>query len=223
MQSLKSAVKKSIPDNYVPGMIEMYYKLRSVLYSGNELTCPCCGGNFSTFLPYGMTNPQENSQCPRCGCVERHRILWLYLQNKTDFFKDKLKVLHFAPEYWFQKQFKNLPNLDYITTDLFDKLAMVKMDITNITYEDNQFDVILCSHVLEHIPDEHKAMTELRRILKPSGWAILQVPLDTRLEKTFEDPGIVSPEDRRKAFGQEDHVRFHGLDYQDRLKKPDLK
>lgn len=223
MNSLKSVVKNSIPENYLPGMIGMYYNLRSLFYIGNEVTCPCCGGSFSKFLAYGGDNPQEDSQCPRCGGVERHRILWLYLQNKTNFFKDDLKVLHFAPEYWFQKNFKNLPNLEYITTDLFDRLAMVKMDITNITYEDNQFDVILCSHVLEHIPDEHKAISELLRILKPSGWAILQVPLDTRREKTFEDPSIVSPEDRRRNFGQEDHVRLHGLDYKERLEKAGFK
>ena len=223
MNSLKSAIKSNTPKNYVPVMIEMYYKLRSVLYTGNEVACPCCGGNFSKFLPYGFNNPQEDSQCPRCGCVERHRILWLYLQNKTNFFKDKLKVLHFAPEHWFQKSFKSLPNLDYITTDLFDRLAMVKMDITNITYEDNQFDVILCNHVLEHIPDEHKAMKELLRILKPNGWAILQVPLDLRLEKTFEDSNIVSREDREKFFGQYDHVRLYGLDYKDKLEEAGFK
>ncbi len=223
MNSLKSVVKNSIPENYLPGMIGMYYNLRSLLYIGNEVTCPCCGGTFSKFLAYGSDEPQEDSQCPRCGGVERHRILWLYLQNKTNFFKDRLKVLHFAPEYWFQKNFKNLPNLEYITTDLFDRLAMVKMDITNITYEDNQFDVILCSHVLEHIPDEHKAISELLRILKPSGWAILQVPLDTRREKTFEDTSIVSPEDRKRNFGQKDHVRLHGLDYKERLEKAGFK
>ena len=131
--------------------------------------------------------------------------------------------MHFAPEYWFQKNFKSLPNLDYITTDLFDRLAMVKMDITNITYEDNQFDVILCNHVLEHIPDEHKAMKELLRILKPNGWAILQVPLDLRLEKTFEDSNIVSREDREKFFGQYDHVRLYGLDYKDKLEEAGFK
>jgi predicted SAM-dependent methyltransferase len=116
-----------------------------------------------------------------------------------------------------------MSNLDYVSADINSPLAMVKMDITNIPCEDNSFDTILCSHVLEHVMDDQKAMRELFRVLKPEGWAILQVPIDCERDKTFEDPNIVSPEDREKFFGLSDHVRVYGLDYKDRLEKAGFK
>ncbi|WP_293138876.1 class I SAM-dependent methyltransferase [Okeania sp. SIO3I5] len=151
--------------------------------------------------------------------MKRHRLLWLYLKNKTNFFDEDLKVLHFAPEYSFYRRFANQKNLDYISADLYSPRAMVKMDITNILYEDNLFDVIICSHVLEHIPDDRKAMSELWRVLKHGGWAILQVPIDINSQETLEDPNIQSPEDRLRFYGLEDHVRMYGLDYKDRLEE----
>jgi SAM-dependent methyltransferase len=144
--------------------------------------------------------------------------LWFYLKNQTNFFCESLKVLHFSPEYCLQKKFKKQPNLDYLSADLASPLAMTKIDITNIPYEDNTFDAILCSHVLEHIPDDRQAMKELLRVLKPGGWAILQVPIDRKREKTFEDPTVTSPEERERLFWQHDHVRLYGLDYPDRLR-----
>ena len=193
--------------------------LKSLMYVGKEVTCPCCNRSFRKFLHAGEVVLRKNALCPRCESLERHRLLWLYLKNKTNFFTDKLRVLHFAPEYFFQKTFKSMPNLDYISADLILPLAMVKMDITNIVYGDNSFDVILCCHVLEHIIDEHRALTELFRVLKPSGWAILQVPIDLNRDKTFEDANIVMPEERERFFGQKDHVRIYGRDYKDRLEK----
>ncbi len=180
--------------------------------------CPCCGGSFRSFIS-GGPNLRPNACCPRCGSLERHRLLWLYLQQKTNLFRDKLRVLHFAPEKIFQDALRTLPNLDYVSADLYSPLAMVKMDITDITFPDDSFDVILCSHVLEHIPDDRKAMAELYRVLKPGGWAILQVPIDPKLDTTYEDPSIVTPEERKRHFGQDDHVRWYGRDYGDRLKQ----
>jgi len=112
-----------------------------------------------------------------------------------------------------------MPNLDYLSADFAAEWAMEKMDITDIQYVDNTFDAILCNHVLEHIPDDKKAMKELSRVLKPNGWAILQVPLDPNLDKTFEDPSVTSPEERKRVFGQKDHVRIYGKDYKDRLEE----
>ncbi len=188
------------------------------MYIGKQVTCSCCNGSFRKFLSYGV-KARENALCPRCESLERHRLLWLYLKNKTNFFTDNLRVLHFAPEYFFQKTFKSMPNLDYISADLTSPFAMVKMDITNIVYEDNSFDVILCCHVLEHIIDDNRALMELFRVLKPGGWAILQAPIDLKRDKTFEDTNIVIPKDRERIFGQEDHVRIYGRDYKDRLEK----
>jgi SAM-dependent methyltransferase len=129
-----------------------------------------------------------NSKCPGCGASERHRHLWLYLQNRTELFSEPLRVLHFAPEWIIQKKLRRSPNLDYVSADLDPHSALVKMDITNITYPDESFDVVPCSHVLEHVWDDRKAMNELQRILKPGGWAIVLVPIDYKRAETFEDP-----------------------------------
>lgn len=195
---------------------------RGFQYSGTQVNCPCCGGNFREFLPFGVQT-RKNAQCPRCLCLERHRLLWLYFQEKTNLFKDNLKVLHIAPEKWFQKKLKSLSNLDYLSADLDSSWAMENMDITDINYPDNTFDVILCNHVLEHIPDDHKAMQELYRVLKQGGWAILQVPMDNTKVTTFEDKNITSPEERLRFFGQQDHVRIYGQDYKNRLENAGFK
>lgn len=218
MASLKTVAKSVVPDKYYLEMREMFFTLRSVFYSGQQFICPCCGGHFRKFLPCGV-NPRPNAKCPKCGSLERHRLVWLYLKEKTNLFNENLKMLHIAPEILFAKRFSHTPNIDYISADLSSPLAMVKMDITNIEYEENYFDVILCNHVLEHVIDEQKAMKELLRVLKPNGWAILQVPLDSKRDKTFEDPTIVLPEDRERLFGQDDHVRVYGRDYKNRLEK----
>jgi SAM-dependent methyltransferase len=150
--------------------------------------------------------------------LERHRLLWLYLKNETDFFSSKLKILHFAPEQAFYKRFRKLSNLDYTTTDMNSPLADVKADICNLPFNDNEFDVILCNHVLEHIPDDTKAMEELYRILKPNGWGVFQIPQDLNRETTFEDNTITDRNERAKIFGQYDHVRVYGRDYFEKLR-----
>ena len=139
------------------------------------------------------------------------------MNQKTEFFSARLRVLHFAPEDLFQRTFRALPNLEYISADLENPSAMVKMDITDIRFDDDSFDVIMCIHVLEHIIDDRKAMRELFRVLKKGGWAILQTPIER--ETTYEDPGIVTPRERKRAFGKEDHVRKYGRDYVDRLEE----
>lgn len=192
--------------------------VRAFLYRGNRVVCPCCRGYFRTFLSYGHCHiPNINMRCPGCGTYERHRLLLLYLQQRTRFFVDQLRVLHVAPEAILQSRFRRLPNLDYVSVDLDSPLAMVHMDITRLALQDNQFDVIFCSHVLEHIPNDQQAMRELYRVLKPGGWAIMLVPIDTTQESTFEDPSIVLPQERERYFGQHDHVRLYGRDYIQRL------
>ena len=151
--------------------------------------------------------------------LERHRLLWLYLKHETNFFTAPLKVLHFAPEQAFYKKFKKLKNLEYTTTDLNSPLADVKADICALPFKDHSFDVILCNHVLEHIPDDRKALNELYRILKPSGWGIFQIPQDLKREVTYEDNSITDKKERARIFGQYDHVRIYGGDYLDRLEE----
>ncbi len=189
-------------------------------YAEMSCYCPCCNSYFCKFLPFGVkTNLRANARCPVCGSLERLRLLWLYLKNKTNLYAADLRVLHFAPEYILHKKLKSMPNIDYISADLSSSLAMVKTDITDILFTDNSFDVIICSHVLEHISDDRRAMRELYRVLKPGGWAVLQVPIDTNRNVTFEDPEIVTPEDRHRNFGNYDHVRLYGLDFGKRLRE----
>ena len=192
----------------------------ALLLKGNTFTDPIDGKSFRMFLPYGYGTQRNNVLSPSTLSLERHRLLWLYLQNETDFFtaKEKKNVLHFAPEQEFYKRFKKLKNIQYTTTDLFSPLADVKADICNLPFEDNQYDVLFCNHVLEHIPDDTKAMQELYRVLKPGGMAILQIPQDLNRAITFSDDSITDEKERAAIFGQYDHVRVYGRDYFDKLR-----
>lgn len=204
-----------------PFLIRLSYLARPILklaLRGNTYQDPIDGSGFRKFLPYGYENQRENVLSPSTLSLERHRLLWLYLKNETGFFRDALKVLHFAPEQAFYKRFRNLPNLDYTTTDLNSPLADIKADICNLPFKDNTYEFILCNHVLEHIPDDTKAMEEIYRILKPGGTAILQIPQDLTRQKTFEDNSITSKKERAKIFGQYDHVRVYGRDFFDKLR-----
>ena len=155
--------------------------------------------------------------------MERHRLLWLYLDRKTTFLTDSIRVLHIAPEQVFYKKFKSFSHWDYTTSDLHSPLADVKADICALPFEDNSYDFILCNHVLEHIPNDLKAMEELYRVLKPGGTAILQVPLEEDRENAFEDDAITDQQERTRIFGQYDHVRVYGQDYYNRLEKVGFK
>lgn len=206
-----------------PLLIRLSYVARPVLaflLKGNTFTDPIDGRSFKMFLPYGYGKQRNNVLSPSSLSLERHRLLWLYLQNETDFFTSKTlkNVLHFAPEQAFYKMFKNQKNIHYTTTDLLSPLADVKADICNLPFKDTTYDVILCNHVLEHIPDDTKAMQELYRVLKPGGMAILQIPQDLKRATTFADDSIVDQKERAKIFGQYDHVRVYGRDYFDKLR-----
>lgn len=190
-----------------------------VLFRGSECYDPVNKKSYRLFLPYGYGKQRSNALCPGTFSLERHRQLWLWLENETDFFSKKLSVLHIAPEQCFISRFKKQKNLDYVTADLHSPIVDVKADICHLPFADNAFDVILCNHVLEHIPDDAKAMRELYRVLRPGGFGVLQVPLKNSLDKTFEDPGITDPKERQRLFGQYDHVRQYGMDYFHRLEE----
>lgn len=177
--------------------------------------CPVCRKSFSRFRKYRL---REDAQCPYCQARERHRLLWLYLTTSTDLFDGTpKKVIHIAPELCFVSRLRKCLGDGYLTVDLYARHAMEKMDITNIEYPDHSFDVILCSHVLEHVQDDKRAMREFFRVLKNSGWAILLVPITA--DKTFESSTILDSQERMEAFGQEDHVRMYGPDFVDRLRE----
>lgn len=194
----------------------------------NEVMCPICGWSGKRFLPFGVIT-RENALCPQCNSLERHRLYYFYLLNKINANK-KLKVCHFAPENSIKNTFSIFKNIEYVSCDIVPGRAMCIQDITNITFDDNLFDIIFCSRVLEHIEDDIKAMKELRRILNPNGFAIIQVPLYNKnmhgedLESTYENFLITSPEEREKEFGQSDHVRLYEKnDYIKRLSSSGFK
>jgi SAM-dependent methyltransferase len=202
-------------------MIRVSYLLSPLLaffLRGDTFTDPIDGKSYRTFLPYGYERVRENVLAPGTLSLERHRLFWLYLSNKTEFFSKQIRVLHFAPEQAFLKRFKKLKNITYTTTDLNSPIADVKADICALPFEDHSYDFIICNHVLEHIPDDTKAMQELYRVLAPGGTAILQVPYDRNRAETFTDDSITDQKERAAIFGQYDHVRVYGMDYFDKLR-----
>ncbi|WP_095069266.1 class I SAM-dependent methyltransferase [Tenacibaculum jejuense] len=220
MVSLFKTVLNTIPR---PILIKTSYWVRPVIawwLKGDNFTDPIDGKSFKKMLPYGYEVQRENVLSPSTLSLERHRLLWLYLQQETNFFssKEKRKLLHIAPEQCFLHRFRALNNLEYITSDLESPIADVKADICDLPFEDESFDIIFCNHVLEHIPDDTKAMQELYRILKPGGYGIFQIPQDLNRETTFEDDSITDPKERAKIFGQYDHVRVYGRDYFNKLR-----
>ncbi|MFT7155652.1 MAG: SAM-dependent methyltransferase [Parvicella sp.] len=205
-----------------PWLIRLSYVFRvfaPLVYRGDKVECPVCEKSFRKFLSYGSdVAHREGVLCPYDLTLERHRLMWLYLKNKTDFFTTDLKVMHIAPEQCFLDKFKKQKNLDYTTGDLVSPIADLHFDLHDIPLEDDQYDVIFCNHVMEHVEDDHQCMKELCRIMKPGGWGILQVPIDDTRTETYEDASITSPEEREKHFWQYDHVRLYGLDYPDKLR-----
>ncbi len=207
-----------------PLLIRLSYpfkKIAPLLYRGNNVECPVCERSFSKFLSYGSeVAHREGVLCPYDLTLERHRLMWLYLKDHSDFFTAKdLKVLHIAPEQCFHKLFKEQENLSYLTADLVSPIADMHFDLHHIPLEDNRFDVVFCNHVMEHVDDALQCMKELYRVMKPGGWAIMQVPQDFSRETTYEDKTITSPEEREKHYWQKDHVRLFGKDYPQWLEK----
>jgi SAM-dependent methyltransferase len=221
LKYLISFALRNIPRKYLQLISHWGLKVVSLFYLGNKVECPISGQTFRKFLPYGRI-PRENALCPGSLSLERHRLMWLYLKNKTNFFTAPLRVLHIAPEYCFIDKFSKLKNLDYITADLESPLAQVKMDIHKMPFKENEFDVVFCNHVMEHVDDDIQSMREIVRVLKPGGWAIIQSPLEDR-DVTFEDKSLKTPKERERVFGQDDHVRAYGRDYGKRLESAGFK
>jgi len=214
--ALKELAEKIIPRKYLRVAGMYFLRAQNFRFKGDAVKCSCCKKKHSRFLPYGKVNRREFAMCPWCLALERHRLIYLYLEQKTNLYKEPIKLLHFAPEHQLQERFLQEKNIDYLSCDLDMPTAMDKQDITSLTYEDNRFDAIICNHVLEHIPNDAKAMEELYRVLKPNGWAILQTPMLSDLVSR-EDFSITDPKERERVFGQNDHVRIYGMDKKQRL------
>lgn len=220
MKYIISWLIRHVPRKVLQRFSHFILRIVQVFYLGNRVTCPICQVSYRKFLPYGRKPARPNALCPNCLSLERHRLLWLYLEERTDFFSGKHRFLHIAPEYCFISRFRKLKNLDYITADLESPLADVKMDVHRIPFEADSFDLVMCNHVLEHVEDDIGAMKEIHRVLRKGGWAIMQVPfMGKNLKQTYEDPGITTPRAREQVYGQRDHVRIYGEDYPERLRQ----
>lgn len=182
------------------------------------VVCPICGWSGPEFAPMGRAR-RPNAQCPECHSLERHRAMLLYLRDETAVFKERTRLLHFAPEPTLRRVFDGRDNIEYVTTDLEMPDVSMRMDIHELLFRDEVFDFVICSHVLEHVEDDRAAMREIRRVLRRQGTALVMVPiLPTPDGRTFEDPTITTPEDRERAYGQADHVRLYGDDFAERAR-----
>ncbi len=203
-----------------PAMLLSRRKIIQVLSVMGRHYCPLCEKRVWFFLPYSTPSNvayRKNARCPHCGSLERHRLDWVFMARHTNLLdgSDK-KVLHVGPDGNLSARLRSIENLDYLSAGLAAPHAMVEMDITDIDYPEHYFSVIHCSHVLEHVVDDRKALAELYRVLCEGGFAILNVPI--MAEKTYEDPSITTIEERRKHFGDGSHVRICGFDYAERIR-----
>lgn len=210
-------VLRTLPESTKSGLRRIHRLVIGLPYRGTGRWCPVCEVSSHRFEEFGIV-PRKDAHCIQCGALERHRLAWLYLQRRTDLFDGRpKKMLHVAPEHALERRLRKALRDGYLTADLTKGRAMAVMDIENIRMPDGSFDVILCSHVLEHVHDDRRAMREFHRVLKPGGWALLLVPITA--ERTTEDPSVTDPAERLRLFGQDDHVRRYGPDYVDRLRE----
>ena len=221
MKTLYKFLLNKLPRPLLIRLSYVFKLFAPLIYRGNKVECSVCERKFSKFLSYGSNVAhRENVLCPYDLTLERHRLMWLYLKDASDFFTaPKLSVLHIAPEQCFIHRFKQQKNLEYLTGDLESPIADMHFDLHSIPLENDRFDVVFCNHVMEHVDDALQCMRELHRVLKPGGWGIMQVPQDFTRDETYEDKSITSPEEREKHFWQKDHVRLFGNDYPKWLEK----
>ncbi len=223
---IKNDIKRTIK--------KLYLKGRGIYYSGNNYRCPVCNKSFRKLLPGGFNldvikqkeiigaGYRQNNICPNCQSTDRDRLVYLFLKHKTNVFTAKLKVLHVSPEPALYSLLSKLPNIDYVTgtkyaEGIYYHKEIRSIDLLDLPFGDNEFDLIICNHILEHIIDDNKAMTELLRVLAPTGVAIMQVPYSNLLNKTYENEDVITRKEREEHFGQFDHVRIYGKDYANRL------
>ena len=194
-------------------------KTFSWIYAGGNFEDPIDGRKYRKLLPYGRVRTRPNALSPSTLSLERHRALWVYLKECTDFFTDKSKMLHLAPEYCYIKRFKAMSNLEYITGDLDSPWADHHFDVHSIPFREDSFDILMANHLMEHVENDYKVLEEFNRVLKPGGWGILQVPIDWKNPNTEEDPLVTDPLERERLYWQRDHVRLYGYEnYPDRLR-----
>ena len=184
-----------------------------LLYRGDARECPCCGGTFRAFRP---RDDRPDARCPRCNSYERHRVLWMWLRDRGGLDSGGFDLLHIAPEPVLVERLRALPGIRYTGGSLFPTGDQVRVDLTEIPFADASFDVVLCNHVFDEIPDDRRALGEIQRVLRLGGRLITQTPVDRNRAITYEDPSL-PPARRREVFQTADDVRIYGLDFPERL------
>lgn len=210
-----------IPRRWLQRMAGWAVPVMGLLYVGRSRECPLCGTRRRRFLPYGYVTSREDALCPHCLALERHRMIWLWIERNTDLMASRPRLLHIAPEVSLMRHFKRVyrGTEGYITADLESPLADMHFDVQHIPLEPRSVDVVIANHLFEHVKDDRLAMRELYRIMRPGGWGIMVVPEDRGRATTFEDDTITDPAERTRIFGQYDHLRVYGRDYDDRLRE----
>lgn len=219
MKRIIAFATRFVPRHHLQRFAHLVLRVVSVFYRGSSFEDPITGKTYRKLLPYGRINSRKNALAPDSLSLERHRLLWLYLKDETNFFKEQLRFLHLAPEYCFLRLFKRMENLDYVTGDLISPWADHHFDAHEMPFPEDSFDVVMANHLLEHVADDHQVMSECFRVMKPGGWGIFQVPIDYSSEFTQEDPSVTDPAERERLYWQRDHVRLYGRDYADKLRK----
>lgn len=217
-RSLRRVTRTAVPRRRRPQLRALVNRATAPLYRGDRVECPLCERRFDRFRAYTAGVSSNNYlMCPSCGSLGRHRLDWLFLRERTNLLREPIRLLHVAPELSLGARFDALENVEYVSADYDSALADEQMDIRDIKYPDAAFDAIVCNHVLEHVDDDRRALSELFRVLKPGGWALLQVPIGRAGQATYDDPSVMTDRDRQRLFGQYDHVRIYGSDYPERL------
>ena len=224
MKRLIRFILNAIPRPVLQRMAGWAVPLLGLLYVGRGRECPVCGTKRRKFLPYGYVISRDNALCPNCLSLERHRLLWLWLQRESDLFELRPRLLHVAPEVCLMRDLRRTyagggNEADYVTADLESPLADLHFDIQQIPLEDESFDVVFCNHIMEHVEDDLRAMRELYRVLRRGGWGVILSPVELDRATTFEDDSITDEAERTRIFGQYDHRRVYGRDYADRLRE----
>jgi SAM-dependent methyltransferase len=191
-------------------------RMARLIHRGSDRHCPLCGANWRRFGSYGVVR-RDDARCHECSSLERHRMIWLYFIKAVSgvAIRPGTAFLHFAPEPSLERHLRRAIGTGYVTADLYAARVDFKMDVTDIRFPAASFDLIYCSHVLEHVPDDRKALAEFRRVLRPDGLAVIMVPITA--PQTVEDASIEDPQERLRLFGQDDHVRRYGPDFVERL------
>lgn len=224
MKRLIRFILNAIPRPVLQRMASWAVPLLGLLYVGRGRECPVCGTKRRKFLPYGYVVSRDNALCPNCLSLERHRLLWLWLQRESDLFERRPRLLHVAPEVCLMRHLRRAyagggNEKDYVTADLESPLADLHFDIQLIPLADESFDVIFCNHIMEHVEDDLRAMSELYRVMRRGGWGVILSPVELDRATTFEDDSITDEAERTRIFGQYDHRRVYGHDYADRLRE----